>query len=585
MTPPNFPETTNPNIDLAPGAEPSLPPPAEGRLRVIPLGGIGEFGKNSTVMEYGRDLILIDCGQKFPDAEMFGVDMVIPDFTYIMERLDRLRGLVLTHGHEDHIGAVPYLIRQIPERRLPIYGSRLTLALVREKLDEMNLRHAAELIEIEGGHKHFLGHFEVEFVPVPHSFPMSMSLFIHLPIGTVVHTGDYKFDSDLEGGGFIGSEPFERFGREGRPVLLLLADSTNVGREGVSLTEVQVEQGLSPLIHSAPRTIILATFSSSLHRVQTVLDLAQEAGRYVAICGFSLERNFSIATELGLLRYPADLILPLNELIHKPAHRRLILTTGTQGEPLSALSRLSLNSFKGFTVQPGDTVILSSRIIPGNERTIYRMINHFYRHGARVITERDAVVHGSGHAYRDEMRKLLTLTKPLHFTPVHGEYYHLVKHRELAQECGIPEENIHIIENGMILEVDEKCAWIAEKSDLAGQVLVDGRVVEGVEEIVLRDRRHLSEDGIITVVLAIDKHSHKIIAGPDIVSRGFVNNDENEALFEVCRKKVIQAYEECDTESQEEWDVVKTAVRKTLRKYLRAELDRYPMIVPVVVEI
>ena len=560
------------------------PPPEEGRLRVIPLGGLGEFGKNAMVLEYGRDMILIDCGQKFPEEEMFGIDLVIPDFSYVLANIDRLRGLVLTHGHEDHIGAIPYFIRQIPERRLPIYGPRLTLALVREKLSEMNLQNSAELIEIEGEQKYFIGHFEVEFIPVPHSFPMAMSLFIHLPIGTVIHTGDYKFDTDREGGGFIGSEHFERIGREGR-VLLLMADSTNVGREGVSLTEEQVEQGLAPLFAAAPRTIVMATFSSNLKRVQTALDLAQETDRFVSICGFSLERNFAIATELGLLHYPGGLVLPLNELIHKPAHRRLILTTGTQGEPLSALSRLSLNSFKGYSVQKDDMVILSSRIIPGNERAIYRMINHFYRHGARVITERDAVVHGSGHAYRDEMRRLLNLTRPMWFMPVHGEMFHLYKHRELAQSCGIPEENIHILENGMLLEIDDRMSWFAEEADLSGQVLVDGRMIEGVEDVVLRDRKHLAEDGILTVILAIDKHSHKIISGPDIVSRGFVANESSEVLFEACRQRVIRAFEDCDVESQEEWDVVKTAVRKALRKYLRDEMDRYPMIVPVVVEI
>lgn len=557
-------------------------PPPSGRLRVLPLGGCGEFGKNSMALEYGQDMILIDCGLKFPEDEMFGVDLIIPDFSYVQDNGDRLRGLVLTHGHEDHIGAIPFLVRQIQGRRLPIYGSRLTLALIQEKLIEMDLEGCAELIEVEDGQKFFLGQFEVEFVHVAHSFPQSMALFIHLPIGTVVHTGDYKFEFGMEQG-HPEAEPFARLGESGR-TLLLMADSTNINREGVSPTEEMVREGLDPVITMATRTVILATFSSSLYRVQTVLDLAQKLGRKVAVCGFSLERNFAIATELGLLHYPDSLILPLNELVHLPAHKRLILTTGTQGEPMSALSRLALNSFKGYRVQPDDLVILSSRIIPGNEKAIYRMINHFYRHGARVVTERDALVHGSGHAYRDEMRRMLSLVQPDYFMPIHGEHYQLIKHRDLALEQGVPEDRIFVIENGVQLDISEHEVQLQE-TDWAGQVLVDGRVLEGVEEVVLRDRKHLAEDGMITVILAIDRQSHRIIAGPDIVSRGFVVMDDNEELIQECQNLVIRTFEECDKESQEEWDVVKLAVRKALRKYLRDELDRYPMILPVVVEI
>lgn len=557
-------------------------PPREGHLRVIPLGGIGEFGKNCMVLEYGEDMILVDCGQKFPEDEMFGVDLVIPDFSYVISNAERLRGVVLTHGHEDHIGSIAYFLRQMPEMDLPIYGSRLTLALVREKLMEMDVDGSAELIEVDSWQKFFLGQFEVEFLPVHHSFPQSMSLFIHLPIGTVVHTGDYKFEQ-IDGLAHPEIEALGRLGESGR-VLLLMADSTNVNRDGVSPTEQMVREGLAPLLAAASRTVILATFSSSLYRVQTVLDLAVECGRKVAVCGYSLERNFAIATELGLLHYPAGLILPLNELIHQPATRRLLLTTGTQGEPLSALSRLSLNSFKGYAVQPEDLVILSSRIIPGNERAIYRMINHFYRRGAQVITERDGMVHGSGHAYRGEMKQLIELVRPRHFIPVHGELRNLIKHRDLALSTGIPEDNVHIIENGMQIEFSEDQV-ICEQTDWSGQVLVDGKLIEGVEEVVLRDRKHLAEDGIITVILAIDSHSHQIIAGPDIVSRGFVVMDENEELIQTCRKLVIRAYEDCDKESQGEWEVVKVAVRKALRKYLRESMDRYPVILPVVVEI
>jgi len=550
-------------------------------LRVIPLGGTGEFGKNTMALEYGLDLILVDCGQKFPEEEMYGVDMVIPDFEYVLDNLERLRALILTHGHEDHIGAVPYLIRQIPERRLPIYGSRLTLALVLEKLREMQLVECAELIVVEGGDKIGLGDFEVEFIAVSHSVPMAMALLIHLPIGQVIHTGDYKFE--LNDGDPPELAPFARAGDTGQ-VLLLMADSTNINREGFSPSEPMIHDGLAPVVAAAPRTVIVAMFSSSLHRVQTVLDLAQEVGRQVAICGFSLERNFSIATELGLLRYPDWLVLPLGELIHLPPGKRMILTTGTQGEPMSALSRLALNSFKGYTLQVEDLVIMSSRIIPGNEKAIYRMIDHFYRHGAKVVTERDAFVHGSGHAYRGEMRRMLQLVRPRYFMPIHGELRQLIQHRDLAMDGGIDFDRIFIIENGEQLNVGEGRAW-RDATDWAGQVLVDGKLLDGLEEVILRDRKHLAEDGILTVILVIDRKTQQILAGPDFVSRGFVVMDDNEELIQACKSLVVRTYEECDKESREEWEVVKVAVRKALRKYLRDRVDRYPVILPVVVEI
>jgi ribonuclease J len=398
----------------------------------------------------------------------------------------------------------------------------------------------------------------------------------------IVHTGDYKFELDEYGQCALLAD-FERRAT-GAEILLLMADSTNIDRDGISPNEDMVRVGLRGVIHGAQQTIVLACFSSSISRVQSVLEIAQEADRKVAVCGFSLERNFGIASELGLLRYPADLIMPLRELTRLPARRRLILTTGTQGEPLSALSRLALNSFRGYTVQPGDSIVLSSRIIPGNERTIYRMINHFYRRGARVVTERDAMVHGSGHAYRGEMRRLLQALRPRLFMPVHGELRQLIGHRDLAIEEGIPEDNIFVLENGMHLDVSAGRA-VRRETDWAGQVLVDGKMIDGVGEVVLRDRKHLSGDGMVTVILVIDRQSHCIIAGPDIVTRGFVVVDENEDLIEACKRVVIRTFEECEPESQQEWEVVKAAVRKALRKYLREQTDRFPVILPVVVEI
>ena len=536
------------------------PPPA-GVLRIVPLGGLGEFGKNTLVFEFGDDMILVDCGQKMPEDDMLGIDMVIPDFSYLLDNADRLRGVVLTHGHEDHIGAVPFLVRQLERDLPPIFGAQLTMALIRAKLAEMQPKDRVDLHEIDGGDRVDLGAFQVEFLPVAHSFPQAMALAIHTPVGTVVHTGDYKFDPTDPASQATPSR-LEQLGREG--VLLLTADSTNVSREGDSGGEGRVREGLRQVLAEAPRTAIVATFSSSLHRVQTVLDLAEELDRQVAVCGFSLERNFDIAADLGLIEYSSGLIRPLHELNHLPPSRRLILTTGSQGEPMSVLSRMALGNFKSYKVQPDDLVVFSSRIIPGNDRPIYRMINHFYRRGARVVTERDASVHASGHAARGDMRRMMDLVRPQYLLPVHGELRQLIGHRDLAVSLGVPEERIFVIENGMEFEVglDGACVRDAQWSD---QVLVDGKMIDAVEEIVLRDRKHLSEDGMVTAILVIDRQSHRIIAGPDIVSRGFVVVDDNEALMQECREVVARTFDECDVASQEEWDVVKVAVRKALR--------------------
>ncbi|MCE5228920.1 ribonuclease J [bacterium] len=557
-------------------------PPAPGTLRVMPLGGVGEFGKNCLALEYGKDMIIIDCGQKFPEDDMFGIDLVIPDFSYIVEHADRLRGIVLTHGHEDHIGGLPHLIRQLGTSRIPIYGSRLTLALVTAKLFELEPDYEPILMPVEGFERGKMGVFDVEFLPVSHSMPHAMALVIETPIGRLFHTGDYKLECEGANGSPLPA-PFQRLDLND-PFLLLMADSTNVDREGFAPTEDQVREGLDPILSAAQGTVIMATFSSSLYRVQTGLDLAIKTGRKVAVCGLSLERNFAIATELGLIHYPDYLVRPLAEVVRLPPRQRLLLFTGTQGEPESALARLSRNAFKGYRITEGDTVILSSRIIPGNEKPIWRMINNFYRHGGRVITERDARVHGSGHACRGEMRRLIDIIRPGYFMPVHGEMRQLIIHRELAVECGVPADRVLVFENGTQLELAKSGATLTP-TDWAGQVLVDGRSMGGVEEVVLRDRKYLSEDGIVTVILVIDQHTHKIIAGPDIVSRGFVSVEENESLLDDCRRVVTEAFEECDVESQEQWDVVKTAVRKALRRHLTEATDRFPVILPVVVEV
>lgn len=557
-------------------------PPQTGAVRVIPLGGVGEFGKNAIVLEYGNDLLLLDCGQMFPETHMFGVDTVIPDFDYVLRNRDRLRAIVLTHGHEDHIGALAYLLRQLGSRlETPVLGSPLAIELVRSKLRELNVEGNGRLHSVEAGARHVLGAIDVQFLAVAHSMPQAMALVIRLPEGLVVHTGDYKLEATgHEEADLLSLAP--RLGRES--IMLLLADSTNIDREGRAPSEDLVREGLGQVMAEADRTIIMATFSSNLHRVQSVIDLAQALGRQVAICGFSLERNFEIATRMGLIQRHHDVVCPLGHVVRLPPHERCIVTTGTQGEPLSALSRLSLNNFKGYRIQPGDLVVLSSRIIPGNEKSIYNMINHFYRHGARVVTENDAMVHGSGHAYRDEMAWLIQQLQPHYFMPIHGELRQLIRHRELAIALGLEPQRCFVVENGGQLELEPRQARTLPTA-WAGQVLVDGKVMGHVDEIILRDRRHLSADGMITVILVIDQKSHSIIAGPDIVSRGFVVVDDNTDLIEDCKRVVVEAFEACDTESQEEWEVVKLAVRKALRKFLRQQTDRYPVILPVVVEI
>jgi ribonuclease J len=363
-----------------------------------------------------------------------------------------------------------------------------------------------------------------------------------------------------------------------------MADSTNVDRRGRSANETQIRAGLGPILAAARQTVVLATFSSNLYRVQSVLDLAEELGRKVAICGYSLERNCGIALQLGILHHHGDLVRPLQDVVKLPPRQRLIITTGTQGEPSSALTRMALNSFRGWRVEPGDTIILSSRIIPGNERGIYRMINHFYRHGARVVTERDGLVHGSGHAYQDEMRELFEIVRPRHFIPVHGELRQLIHNQDFAQTCGLSDDQVTVMLNGEQVTLHDGSVNLEETS-WAGQVLVDGKMLDGVEEVVLRDRRHLAEDGMVTVVLAIDKDSRRIVSGPDIITRGFVHVDENEPLLQACRDLVLRTYEQCEQETQEEWEVVKVEIRKALRKFLREQTDRYPVILPVVMEL
>ena len=552
-------------------------------LRVLPLGGVGEFGKNSLIIEYGEQMLLIDAGMKLPEDDMFGVDLVIPDFSYVLERIERLQGIILTHGHEDHVGSVPFLLRQCATTGpVHIYGSKLTLELVRARLVESSIIRPLEFHELAAGQRYGAGIFDFRLLEVAHSIPMSMAVDIRLPNGArVLHSGDYRLDESMN-----RPECLEYLARRGDmgDILLFLGDSTNVEREGNSQCEASVREGLNSVYRDAPGSIITAVFSSSIYRVESILALAEELGRRVAVCGFNLERNFGIAKQLGLIRCPDHLVLPVGKLKSLPANQRLVLTTGTQGESGSALSRLAHGNFKGYAIEPGDRVVLSSRIIPGNERSILRMVNHFYRRGASVFTERDANVHGSGHAYRNEMKQMLEWIRPRYFMPIHGELRQLMRSAELAESVGMERDKILLLENGTALEImNGRSRRI--RTDHAGQVLVDGKKISDVHEVVLKDRKHLSGDGMLTVIMVIDRQSHRIIAGPDLVSRGFVFVDDHELLMDECKNVAIRSFNSCDHDGQTGWDEVKAVVRKALRKYLAQRTDRYPVILPVVVEI
>lgn len=549
------------------------------KMKIIPLGGVGEIGMNMMLFEYGDDLFAIDCGQTFPEEELLGVDFVIPDIGYVLENRSRFRGILLTHAHDDHIGALPYILRQI---RAPIYGTPLTCAMVRERLKEWKLDQEVELVVIKPRQIFHIGDVEIEFIQVTHSIPDAVAIAIRLPFGVIIHTGDYKIDPTPMDGKPFDYGAFARYGDMG--VLALLADSTNVEREGFSRSEREVIDPIDRIFADAPRSIIFACFSSSIHRIQCVLNLACKHKKKVFVSGLNMIRNIRIAGEVGALYFPPDLIYEFRDLKKVAPENRIILTTGSQGEPMSALSRLSREEHRDVKIKPTDRVVLSSRIIPGNETAIYRMINHFFRRGAEVYYADVAGVHVSGHAAREEMRQMIALCRPKYLLPIHGEFRHLIEHKHLGVEMGIDPEKIFILQNGDVIEMDADGAARGERIHVS-RVLVDGRDVGNIDEVVLRDRRHLAEDGMVIVMLVIEKSSVQLVAGPDIVSRGFLYMDENEDFFERCKAVTLDAFEQCEKESKEEWSIVKAEVRRALKKYIKNETGRFPVILPVVLEI
>ncbi len=547
-------------------------------LRIIPLGGLGEFGLNMMVLEYGETAIAIDCGLMFPGADLLGIDLVIPEVTYLLEGKKKFLGIVLTHGHEDHIGALPYLLRRIS---VPIFGTRLTLGLLRNKLREHDLEETADLREITAGTSWDLAPFKLEGIRVTHSLMDCISLAIETPVGTVIHTGDFKIDNTPMDGEMFDFQRFAAYGEKG--ILVLLSDSTNVERAGYTPSEREVGKNLEGIFLQSEGRIFVATFSSNIPRIQQVTALSERFGRSVVLSGRSMIRNSQIAADLGYLHLPPQVMIEGDRWNDLPRQEITFLTTGSQGEPLSALHRIALDDHRRIKIQPGDTVILSAKFIPGNEKTITNLINHLYRRGAEVHYERVSEIHVSGHASQEELRTMIQLTRPRYFVPIHGEYRHLIRHIRLAQEVGLPAENCFLLEDGEVLELTASRARKAESVPV-GRVFVDGKVVGDVEDIVLRDRRHLSEDGMVLAVMAIHQQTGELVAGPDLISRGFMGNEEVGEILERAKKVVLETLNGMNRETRTDPAELQEEVRKALRRYFNKTLERRPVVLPLIME-
>jgi ribonuclease J len=534
---------------------------------------------NMTLLETAEDVLVIDAGLMFPEEEMLGIDLVLPDTTYLVEQRDRVRGILLTHGHEDHTGALPYLLPQLP---VPVYGTPLCLGLVQEKLREFNLDQEARLRTVAPQDRLRLGGLDIEFVRVCHSIPDGLAIAVRTAAGLVVHTGDFKFDDTPVDGEVTDVQTFADLGKRG--ILALLSDSTNASRVGSTPSEATIGRTFEQIFRNAAGRLIVACFASNIHRIQQVLDVAARLGRKVAVNGKSMAANVRIAGELGYLRVPPDTLLRLDELHRLPPEQGVIITTGSQGEPLSAVARMALGEHKQLEVQPGDTVIFSARVIPGNEQSIARTVNRLLKRGAQVITEDVCPgVHVSGHPSQEELKFMLRLTRPRFFVPVHGEHRHLHWHADLARQMGMPAERVFLLEDGDVLELTESEGCVVGRV-AAGRVLVDGKGVGDVGDAVLRDRQHLAQDGMVVVVVGLDKGG-AITVGPDIISRGFADLPEGDALFEGARKLIVEVLEGCGTEEKNDWVLVKQRIRSALRKFLQKAVDRRPMILPVIIEV
>lgn len=549
---------------------------ARGNLRIIPLGGLGEVGKNMMVMETSDEMILIDAGLMFPLEEMPGVDLVLPDYTYVVENRKKLKGIVLTHGHEDHVGALPYLLREV---NAPVYGSRLTLGLVKEKLEELNVKAHLRLINERSKIK--LGAFKIEFIPQIHSIPDGMALVIRTPWGIIFHSGDFKFDHTPVSGQRVYYERFSEIAKEG--VLILFSDSTNSEIAGFTPSERVVAARLREIFARAEGKLIIASFASHIHRIQQIIDAARSVNRYVAISGRSMRQSIKVSLETGHLNIPDDTFIDIYEVKNLPRNKVCILCTGSQGEPLSALSLIASREHKHIKVEKGDTVIISAHPIPGNERSVSLIIDRLLRNGARVVYERDDNVHVSGHASQEELKLMINLIRPEYFVPIHGEYHHLKKHAELAEEAGIPKSNILVLENGDILITDGVTVKKEGRVN-AGVIYVDGIGIGDIKDVVLRDRRHLAQDGILIVVMVINQLTGEIVQGPDIISRGVTYKEKE--LHAEGRMRIIKKIEKLTQEEEiTDWNVIKNDIKNVLSSFIYEKTRRRPMILPIVLEV
>ena len=550
----------------------------ENTLSVIPLGGVEEIGINMTVFEYGNDLIVVDAGLMFPEEDTLGVDFIIPDFSYLLNNREKVRAVILTHGHEDHTGALPFLLKEL---KVPVYGTPLTLGLVREKLREHNLEDA-ELIPVMPRDIITIGVFSIEFVRVTHSIVDGVGLGITTPAGLVVHTGDFKLDPTPVDGQLMDFHRFAEYGERG--TLLLLSDSTNAEKGGFTFSEKEVRRAFEDIFSNTRGRIIIATFASNIHRIQQAIDVAVKYGRKVILSGKSIVSNAQIALNLGYLKIPMETWLKLEDLKKLEDHEVVIITTGSQGEPMSVLSRIAIDEHKQIKIREGDTVILSAKMIPGNERSIGKIINHLFRRGANVIYEKVSEVHVSGHASKEELKLMLNLIKPRYFMPIHGEYRHLIYHSMLAKKMDIPKENIFIMRNGDVLEINESEARKSGNIN-SGRIFIDGKGYGDVEEMVLRDRLRLAHDGIVIILLAIEKLTGNIVSGPEMISRGFVFEDVSQEIINNVKELLEKTIKGLEREYIADTSLLKAKLRSTLKKYLRDTMDRKPMIMPIIIEV
>ena len=548
-------------------------------LRIIPLGGLGEIGKNITAIEYEDEIIVIDCGIAFPDEDMYGIDLVIPDIKYLLDNKDKVKGLFLTHGHEDHIGAIPYILKQI---NMPVYGTKLTIGLVESKLKEHDMLSKTNLIPISPGESIKLNKLIIEFIRVTHSIAESCALAIHTPIGTVLHTGDFKIDYTPIDGKVMDLNRIAQLGQEG--ILLLMADSTNVERAGHSLSEKIIGETLNRIISNANGRVIVATFASNIHRMQQIADASMMYNRKIVFSGRSMENISNVAMDLGYLHIPKESIVGIEDLNRYPSDKITIITTGSQGEPMAGLSRIAYGSHRHISIEQDDLFIISASPIPGNDKLVSRVINQLYRKGVEVIYEDLEDIHVSGHAYKEELKLIHTLVKPKYFMPVHGEYRHLKHHSDLALKLGMDKSNVFTLETGQVLEISQDKAIATEKVH-TGVVFVDGIGVGDVGNIVLRDRRDLARDGMVTIVVAINKETYSIVSGPDIITRGFIYARESEGLIKKIKDVAKEEIEICLENNIIEWQVLKSGVRKSVEQLLYHKTKRRPSVFPIIMEV